>query len=312
MKRLYILLTAIAFFTLHISQVSAQQDPQYSQFWMTRMAFNPGFAGANGAWCGTLLYRNQWTGFGGEPKTFLFTLDAPFYVLHGGVGLVVSNDQIGYTTNRSFGLSYAYRTQIGNGRLGIGVSANYYQQAIDGSKFIANQMDDPSIPFSDVSGGTFDLGLGAYYNTDKLYVGISSQHLQEGTITLPTTTQTTKTTLARHYYLNAGYTVNLTPSLDLKPAVLVKTDAASTQADINANVVYDNRFWGGLSYRLQDAIILNLGLEVITDLKVGLSYDMTTSDVKTYSDGTFEIGINYCHKFVVVRPKTSHKTVRFL
>ena len=54
----------------------AQQDPQFSQNMFTKLAINPGFAGANGAYCGTLLYRNQWTGFGGEPKTFLFSGDA--------------------------------------------------------------------------------------------------------------------------------------------------------------------------------------------------------------------------------------------
>src|SRR6267154_2735440 len=105
MKKLYILII-FAFLAPHI-QSYAQQDPQFSQFWFTRMAINPGFAGASGAYCGTLLYRNQWSGFGNEPKTFLFSLDAPFYVLHGGLGLVVTNDQLGFNTNRSFGLSYA-------------------------------------------------------------------------------------------------------------------------------------------------------------------------------------------------------------
>lgn len=309
MKKLYILLSAIALFSI---TASAQQDPQYSQFWFTRMGINPGYAGANGAYCGTLLYRNQWTGFGGEPKTFYFSLDAPVYVLHGGLGLNFANDQIGFNTNRNFGLSYAYRTQLGNGRLGVGVGVSYYQQSIDGSKFIYNDLGDQSIPTTNVSAGTVDLSFGAYYNTDKLHVGLSSLHLQEGEISLSTPSGSTKTKLARHYYVDLGYIVNLTPSLDLKPAVLIKTDAASTQVDINANLVYNNRFWGGLSYRLQDAIVLNLGLEVIEHLKLGVAYDITTSDVKTYNDGTFEVGLNYCYKFVKVRPKTFHKTVRFL
>jgi len=309
MKKIYILLPFIIIFTLN---VSAQQDPQYSQYWFTKMGYNPGYAGANGAYCGTLLYRDQWAGFGGEPKTLFFSLDAPFYILHGGLGIVVTSDQLGVNTNRSFGLSYAYRARIGNGRLGIGVSGSYYQQSIDGSKFIYNDPGDQSIPTANVSAGTFDLGFGAYYNTDKLYVGISSLHLQEGTISLATLQGSEKTTLARHYYLTGGYTVNLTPSLDLKPSVLVKTDAASTQADITADLSYHNRFWGGVSYRLQDAIILNFGLVVIPDLKVGIAYDLTTSDIKTYDSGSFEIAVNYCHKFVIVKPKTFHKTVRFL
>src|SRR5947207_3968414 len=67
----------------------AQQDPQFSQHMFTKLYYNPGFAGANDAICGTLLYRNQWTGFGGEPKTAVFMGDMPIDAIHGGVGLAV-------------------------------------------------------------------------------------------------------------------------------------------------------------------------------------------------------------------------------
>ena len=75
----------------------AQQDPQFSQNMFAKLAVNPGFAGANDAICATLLYRNQWTGFGGEPKTMLFTGDLPLDLLHGGVGLsVYASEQHGF------------------------------------------------------------------------------------------------------------------------------------------------------------------------------------------------------------------------
>ena len=82
----------IAFFCLSflVLKVSAQQDPQFSQNMFTKLCVNPGFAGSNDAICGTLLYRNQWTGFGGEPKTMLLTADMPVEMLHGGVGLTVT------------------------------------------------------------------------------------------------------------------------------------------------------------------------------------------------------------------------------
>src|ERR1051325_6276105 len=105
MKKLFLLFSLAALSLV----ASAQQDPQYSQYWFTKMATNPGYAGATGAYCGTLLYRDQWAGFGGEPKTLLFTLDGPIYILHGGLGIVVSSDQLGPYTNRDFSLSYAYR-----------------------------------------------------------------------------------------------------------------------------------------------------------------------------------------------------------
>jgi len=109
----------------------AQQDPQFSQNMFAKLAFNPGYAGANGGYCGTMLYRNQWTGFGGEPKTFLFTGDAYVDAISGGVGLTVISDQIGFDKNLSVRAAYAYHTDLGAGNLGLGVDFGLMQKSID-------------------------------------------------------------------------------------------------------------------------------------------------------------------------------------
>lgn len=306
MKKVYLILAMM--FLAAIVKVSAQQDPQFSQHMFAKLAFNPAYAGASGGYCGTMLYRNQWTGFGGEPKTFLFTGDAYVDVIRGGVGLTVTSDQIGFDKNLSVRGAYAYRTELGAGKLGVGLDFGMMQKSIDGSKFIFSDAGDQSIPSTTVSGSAFDLGFGAYYNTDKLFVGASSSHLTEGEIKYGEI----KTKLARHYFLQAGYGVDLTSSLVLKPSVLVKTDAASTQLDINANVVKDNKYWGGLSYRIQDAIVIMAGIEIIPNLKFGYSYDLTLSDIKTYSSGTHEIMLGYCFKPVKVIHRQFHRNVRFL
>src|SRR5262245_19822684 len=184
------------------TRISAQQDPQCSQYMYAKLSSNPGYAGNNDAICGTLIYRNQWTGFGDEPKTALFTFDMPVKLLHGGLGLnVVAQDQLGYQKDMYANLNYAYRLDVGSGKIGIGASFGYAQKGIYGTKFVYYQPNDPNIPTTDVSGGTFDLGFGAYYQGNNLYVGLSSTHLIEGEIKYDQTI----TTLARHYYLTAGY-----------------------------------------------------------------------------------------------------------
>jgi type IX secretion system PorP/SprF family membrane protein len=192
--------------------------------------------------------------------------------------------------------------------LGIGLDLGYHQKSIDGSKFIYNDDGDLSIPLNSVSGGTFDMGFGAYYNTDQLYVGLSAQHLTQGSIKYGNI----NTKLARHYYLMAGYNYDLTSSLTLKPMVMLKSDAVSTQADFNLNLLINSRFWVGGSYRLQDAIVLMAGLEIVPNLKLGYSYDLTTSDIKTYSSGTHEIMLGYCFKPAKVVKRQFHRNVRFL
>jgi type IX secretion system PorP/SprF family membrane protein len=239
----------------------------------------------------------------------LLTADMPVEMLHGGVGLTVyAADGLGVEKNLNARLAYAYRADLGSGRIGIGVDFGMHQKSLNGSKFVYNDANDNNIPTGNVSGSTFDLGFGAYYNTDKLYVGLSSAHLTEGEINYDNITSS----LARHYYLMAGYSLDLTSSLTLKPMVQLKSDAVSTQADINANLFINSRYWVGASYRLQDAIVLMAGLEIMPNLKLGYAYDLTTSEIKTYSSGTHEIMLGYCYKPVKVVKRQFHRNVRFL
>jgi type IX secretion system PorP/SprF family membrane protein len=303
---------AVAFvisFLTGITALFAQQDPQFSQNMFTKLPVNPGYAGSNDAICATLLYRNQWTGFGGEPKTMMFSADMPVEILHGAVGLTVyAADNLGAEKNMNIRGAYAYRTDLGAGRLGLGIDFGYHQKSVDGSKFVFNDDNDNNIPTGNVSGGSLDLGFGAYYNTDRLFVGLSSSHLQEGKITY----KDINTKLARHYYFMGGYGIDLTSSLTLKPMIQLKSDAVSLQADFNANLMINNRFWVGGSYRLQDAIVILAGLEIVPNLKLGYSYDLTTSEIKTYSSGTHEIMLGYCYKPTKVIKRQFHRNVRFL
>ncbi|MFM9052240.1 MAG: type IX secretion system membrane protein PorP/SprF [Bacteroidota bacterium] len=286
----------------------AQQDPQFSQHMFARLPINAGYAGANDAICASLLYRNQWTGFGGEPKTALLSFDTPVDALHGGVGLsVYAADRLGAENNLNIRGAYAYRMNLGSGNLGLGVDFGYYQKSVS-ADFVYNDLGDNRIPSNGASGGSLDLGFGLYYNSEKLYVGISSTHLQEGEITY----DNIRTKLARHYWLMAGYSAELSPSLTLKPALLVKTDAVSTQFDLNANLLINNKFWIGGGYRLEDAIVIMAGLEIVPNLKLGYSYDYTTSAIRTFSSGTHEIMLGYCFKPVKVTKRTYHRNVRML
>ena len=306
MKKNYSLLGVMLFLFM---QAFAQQDPQYSHNMFTKLAVNPAHAGAYDAICGTLVYRNQWTGFGeGTPKTFALMAEMPVQSLRGGLGLTVVSDNLGFEKNIIIRGAYSHKLDLGSGFLHLGLDVGYMQKSIDGTKFIYNDANDQSIPLGQVSGGAADFGFGAYFYNEKLYAGISSSHLTEGQI--KTANVTTK--LARHYYLTAGYDLELNPDFTLKPSLFVKSDATSTQMDFNANLLWQNKFWLGASYRLQDAIVILAGLELTPNLKVGYAYDLTTSDIKTYSSGTHEVMINYCFKVKPNVVRQFHKNVRFL
>lgn len=294
---------------LFVLQGYAQQDPQFSQHMFTKLYYNPGFAGANDAICATLLYRNQWTGFGGEPKTAMLTADMPVDALHGGVGLSVhALDNLGAGSSLNIKANYAYRADLGNGRIGIGLGVGYHQESLNGSKLVYNDAGDQNIPTGSVSGGTYDLSLGVYYNTDNLYVGLSSSHLTANELKYGDIT----TQIARHYFFMAGYNYDINSTLTIKPAVMIKSDITETQFDVNANLFINQKYWVGAAYRFQDAIVVMAGIELMPNLKLGYAYDITTSKIKTYSSGTHEIVLGYCMNVAKTIKRQFHRNVRFL
>ena len=294
----------------------AQQDPQFSQNMFIKLPINPGYAGTSGAICATAVYRTQWVGFPGSPKTILFTADAPIRSLHGGAGLTIVNDKLGNFSFMYVRGAYSYHKPVSQtGLLGIGLELGILQSSVkynwlapDGTTGDA----DPAIPDGKIGKMTYDIGLGAYYRTERLYVGLSATHLPQQSLSATEF----KYKAARHYYVIAGYEFFLSSTLKLRPSVHVKSDAAVTTFDANINLLWHDMIWGGVSYRLQDAIVPLIGFawspNQKSTLKIGYSYDLGMSDLKAHHSNTHEILVNYCIKLAPKAKTQSHINPRFL
>lgn len=313
-------LTIIAL-SLSGAMAFAQQDAQFSMNMFNRLSVNPAYAGTNKALCATLLYRQQWTNFPGAPKTGLLSVDYG-QILHGGIGLTVDQDQLGFDKTFAAKLAYSFHLPVGPGTLGLGLDVGMIQKSLsgnfvapDGTATATGGGTDMAVPWGGAKSTTYDIGLGFYYTTNKLYVGLSSSHLPEQDMKKAGSTGSNVWSydykVARHYYVMAGYTFDLGPSFDLTPSVLTKSDASSTQLDINLLARWQKMVFIGASYRLSDAIVAIAGLEW-KGFRFGYSYDVTTSTIKKYSNGTHEIMLGYCHKFVKPEKKHGHMNVRFL
>jgi type IX secretion system PorP/SprF family membrane protein len=292
----------------------AQQDPQFSQNMFNRLQPNPATAGSNEAICAHLLYRSQWVDFEGAPKTGVLSIDAPVSFLRGGAGLTLMHDEIGFEKTLNVKIAYAFRFSLGAGTMALGADAGLMQKSLEGG-FVADgsgvynpiDINDPLIPKTNVSGSVFDLGLGAYYSSNRFYFGLSALHLTEGRIDYGNQS----TDLARHYYGMAGASFDLTPSVALKPSAFVRSIPAKTSFDVNFNVHFGNVFHVGASYRSEDAIVLMAGVILLQNLRLGYAYDLTTSRLKDFSNGSHEIFLGYCRKLKKKQP-SALRNVRFL
>ena len=101
----------------------SQQDPMFTKYMFNSLLFNPAYAGSKDHMAITLLHRDQWWGIEGAPKTQSFTIHSPLKDDRVALGLGVYNDAIGPTNTMSFMTSYAYRINLGKGKLSFGLQA---------------------------------------------------------------------------------------------------------------------------------------------------------------------------------------------
>ena len=306
MKKIIILILAV----ISVITVSAQQDPQFTQNMFNKLANNPGFAGSRGVIATSILHRSQYMGFGDQggaaASTQNFSIDAELPFLYGGVGLNVVKDNIAQFSNLGLQVSYAYRTELGVGQIGMGMSVGMFQSGLDGTKLNAAQDNDNAIPLSSVSGSKLDIGAGIYYNTQDVYIGISSSHMTEPVVEW---SDGDSYPLARHYFLIAGYYHELNSLLSLNPSIYLKSDGATSQLDINTNLIYNNKMWGGVSYRLDEGLSLLAGMNVNEDFRFGLAYDVTMMNAMTNS---LEFMLGYNFKIKTKKVMSKYKNPRFL
>ncbi|MEA1898058.1 MAG: type IX secretion system membrane protein PorP/SprF [Bacteroidota bacterium] len=313
MKKL-IFISLVILFTLNSG---AQQDPQFSQYMFNQMAINPGYAGSNDMICASLLNRQQWVGFTGAPSSTVFHVNAavkPFGI-SSGVGLFIMNDQAGFNKNLNISGSYAYRLDLGPGKLGIGINIGMYNQSLEPEWFIPDSdhhtdvNGDPLIPVNSESVFVFDMGFGLFYKTDELYVGLSTTHLNEPKFKYSEGSPF----LTRHYYFTAGYNFQLpNPLFEILPSIQILSDGATSEISLNANTLYNKKFWGGVSYKVGSAVVGMLGIQLFNGIKLGYAYEFPTSDIIQGTTGSHEFMVNYCFSLGMERSPRRYKSVRFL
>ena len=95
----------------------------------------------------------------------------------------------------------------------------------------------------------------------------------------------------------------------MNPSIYLKSDGSSSQLDINTNLLYNDKIWGGLSYRLDDGVVILAGLELMKDLRLGLAYDLVVSEI---SKNSFEVMLGYNFDIKVDTQIKRYKNPRFL
>lgn len=298
-----------AFLVLNQS-ARAQFEPQFTQYMFNEMFINPAYAGSREQISATMVYRNQWVGLEGAPKTQTASIHGPLMNKKLGLGLTVMNESIGVTKQLAVYGNYAYRIQVGsNGAFAMGLQAGFINHQENLSEVITNEENDNEFLFNTPRVVLPNAGYGMYYNTDKLYVGLSIPRMFKNEVSGDGTADVSNSFEFKywHYYLTSGYVFPVSENVKMKPSLMIKAvQGAPLNADVTLQALFMDVFWLGLSYRTEDSFSALGTFQITPKLRIGYSYDYTTTELSNYSNGTHEINIGYDFSFTkkkIVTPR---------
>ena len=304
-----------------IGSAVAQFDAQFSQYMFHTSSFNPAAVGEGDMIQLTGQHRIQWIGMPNGGQTTAFSFNSPLRIagVNQGIGISFLNDRVGQFSNQSAHLQYAFKKSIGLGVLSVGAELGFVSLGFRGDSVSAHKIslgdyhdieNDTEIPKTAVAGMGFDMSLGVFYSTPSFYTGISYLHLNRPTVDWG---ELNKFRLDGSMFVTGGYNWKVPESkFVFKPSTLIKTDFASWQIDLTARAEYDSKYWGGITYRLEDAVVVLLGINIAGGLSIGYSYDLPTTQILTVSSGSHEIMLQYSFEYVFGNHNSRYKSIRFL
>ncbi|MBA7524983.1 hypothetical protein ES705_17128 [subsurface metagenome] len=308
-----IIIIVIIFFMVVVVG-NSQQLPLYSQYMMNKFLLNPAIAGSDGYTTINLTAREQWLGFSNAPRTHAISVQTrvlktshiskstsvqrkvrrPSKSGRIGIGGYIFDDKNGIINRTGFQLTYAYHIDLskntkGSRRLSFGISANAFQFKLNDKGILPYNLDDELLMNYNRVMFVPDANFGIYYNTKNYYAGFSAHNLFKSALQLGKE-GVSNYHMLRHYYIMGGYTFEL-PGADfsIRPSVLIKSseDLRSFQVELSMQVFYQNKYWGGISFRSSDALIIMAGLKV-ERYYFGYAFDYALSNIRKYSFGSHE------------------------
>ncbi len=273
-----------------ISVAHAQQIPQYSQYMMNNYVLNPANTGMNDYWEVKSNNRLNWIGITDAPRTFILSAHGPFRKYNMGMGVSIFSDVTGPTSRTGAHLSYAYHLKLTEKlRLGMGLSIGILQFRIDGTKVDLYQQGDPAFPNAVMSAYTADATFGLNLQHKNFVVGFSAPQLIGNELEFDNGQGDGSSALARHFLFMGAYTFRI-KNFGIMPNVLLKyVHPVPLQFDAGVRFDYKEQFWLGAVYRHDDAVSFMGGFMYRDFLMVGYSYDLSTSNLRNYSDGSHEV-----------------------
>ncbi len=280
-------LLIILLFVFSFCDGLAQSYPLFSQYRRNGLALNPAYAGSSEAFAFSLVYRQQWTGLDGAPKTQVFSAHAPLKSDRVALGLLAYNDAYGITNNTGVFANYAFRIHLKKGILSLGIKGGVYMQSENLNKVeTADEVEDPVFPGNAEKVTVPNFGAGLFYYGEKFYTGFSIPGFlssRAGKIYHDFTNY--------NFILTSGALFSLSKNFKFSPSFLLNYSLPTNiQLDLTGNLVFWDFLWLGGSWRMQDnSVVAMIQFQISPQIGIGYSFDYSFGDLNKFNNGSHEV-----------------------
>lgn len=289
-------------------KLEAQQLAQYSQYLDNYYLINSAATNVQNNLQLDVGFRHYWTDFPGSPKTVYLTAYAPLSKPDASqhmqsamrltdnldtaslrttlapksnhiIGMIVTQDDIGLFRKTTNHLTYSFHMQLTQ-QLQIAVSPKlgWVHLTLNDDLRVLEENDQPFQQFVDnyQRQGMMDLGFGLWLYSDRFFAGYSLEQLTRNRGF--SSQEVNGFEFQPHHFLMAGHRFSVSPRIDLIPHMLIRyVPGSATSIDLSLRAEYGQRFWTGLSYRKQNALVIMFGVLVSSQLSFGYSFDHSSN-----------------------------------
>ncbi|MDX1363207.1 PorP/SprF family type IX secretion system membrane protein [Arenibacter latericius] len=271
-----------------------QKEPQYTQYMYNIGSFNPAYVGTVERPDISGLYRVQWTGIPGSPKTLRLGVNLPFANEKQGLGFNVVSDQLGPTSQTYIDLAYSFQVMLSeNTKLSFGIDAGGSLLDVDYSKGNFQNPNEPLLNGQDTFNKFYPtIGAGMFMYQQNWYLGLSIPNFLTDGIYADEVANIVEDKVQFNFI--GGYVFDLSENLKFKPAFLVNSlKGAPMNLNLSTNFLISDIVTLGASYRWDNAVSGLAGIQISNNIFMGYSYDYNTSNLGEYSKGSHEVILKF-------------------
>ncbi|MCV9385427.1 PorP/SprF family type IX secretion system membrane protein [Reichenbachiella ulvae] len=275
------------------SNLYAQDQRVYSQFFMNPYVLNSAYAGSAGYTTIYGVHRQQWIGLEGAPMNSHVSFHTPLES-NFSIGAFAYNDNVDAINSSGAKITGGYLMELDRRnrsyiRFGLSVGGGYSGYDIEAG-------NDPTLlalTGTNTSYVTADVGLSYYFR--DFNVGLSIPNLIGRDVVSPDAFSSVQLKPWENIMINANYRFLLNKSLAIEPHLIYRFSLVNMpqyEAAVMAHL--GHIVWAGLSYREDLSMAALFGIKIQERYAIGFSYEYGNTELEGYSSGTLEVslGIN--------------------